>query len=57
LLVLLAATLMRKMDGRLGWAALILFILTFAMPSHFGGGSYADYRLIAVALMVGCMAD
>jgi hypothetical protein len=56
LLVLLAATLMRKIDGRLGWAALILFILTFAMPRHFGGGDYADYRLIAVALMIGCMA-
>ncbi|MBV1688685.1 hypothetical protein KRR38_13625 [Novosphingobium sp. G106] len=56
LLVLLAAALMRKIDGRLGWAALILLVLTFAMPRHFGGGDYADYRLIAVALMVGCMA-
>jgi hypothetical protein len=56
LLVLLAATLLRKIDGRLGWAALILLILTFAMPRHFGGGDYADYRLIAVALMIGCMA-
>jgi len=26
------------------------------MPRHFGGGDYADYRLIAVALMVGCLA-
>jgi hypothetical protein len=26
------------------------------MPRHFGGGDYADYRLIAVALMVACMA-
>jgi hypothetical protein len=56
LLVLLAALLARRIDGRLGWAALILFVLTFAMPRHFGGGDYADYRLIAVALMVGCMA-
>jgi hypothetical protein len=56
LLVLLAATILRKIDGRLGWAALILLVLTFAMPRHFGGGDYADYRLIAVALMVGCMA-
>ena len=55
-LVLLAAVIMRKIDGRLGWAALILLVLTFAMPRHFGGGDYADYRLIAVALMVGCMA-
>jgi hypothetical protein len=56
LLVLLAAALARRIDGRLGWAALILLVLTFAMPRHFGGGDYADYRLIAVALMVGCMA-
>jgi hypothetical protein len=56
LLVLLAAAVMRRIDGRLGWAALILLVLTFAMPRHFGGGDYADYRLIAVALMVGCMA-
>jgi hypothetical protein len=56
LLTLLVALCFRKIDGRLGWAALILLVLTFAMPRHFGGGDYADYRLIAVALMVGCMA-
>ncbi|MDR2857148.1 MAG: hypothetical protein LBV50_04800 [Novosphingobium sp.] len=56
LAVLLAAALTRKIDGRLGWAALILLVLTIAMPRHFGGGDLADYRLIAVALMVGCMA-
>ncbi|MFA7602653.1 MAG: hypothetical protein WCY29_06560 [Novosphingobium sp.] len=46
----------RRIDGRLGWAALILIVLTIAMPRHFGGGDYADYRLVAVALMIGCMA-
>jgi hypothetical protein len=56
LLVLLVAAVARKIDARLGWAALILAILTFAMPRHFGGGDYADYRLIAVTLMIGCMA-
>ena len=56
LLILLAALVRRKIDGRLGWAALILLVLTFAMPRHFGGGDYADYRLISVALMIGCMA-
>jgi hypothetical protein len=56
LLILLAATLRRRIDGRLGWAALALLVLTIAMPRHFGGGDYADYRLIAVGLMVGCMA-
>jgi hypothetical protein len=55
-LVLIAAAVQRKIDGRLGWAALILLVLTIAIPRHFGGGDYADYRLIAVALMVGCMA-
>ncbi len=56
LLVLLAAALTRKFDGRLGWAGLMLLVLTLAMPRHFGGGDYADYRLIAVALMISCMA-
>ncbi|MGE3690524.1 MAG: hypothetical protein AB7F98_03995 [Novosphingobium sp.] len=46
----------RKIDPRLGWAALLLFVLTFAMPRHLGGGDYADYRLIAVALMIGCLS-
>jgi hypothetical protein len=56
LLVLLAALLTRKIDGRLGWAALIFGILSLAMPRHFGGGDYADYRLMAVTLMIGCLA-
>jgi hypothetical protein len=56
LLALLAAAFARRIDGRLGWAALILLVLTIAMPRHFGGGDYADYRLVAVGLMVGCMA-
>lgn len=58
--VIVAAILMalvaRRIDGRLGWAALILAVLSLAMPRHFGGGDYADYRLIAAALMVGAMA-
>jgi len=45
----------RKLDPRLGWATLVLFVLTLAMPRHLGGGDYADYRLIATALMVGCL--
>jgi hypothetical protein len=54
--VLLLALRARHIDGRLGWAALLLLALTLLMPRHFGGGDYADYRLIAVALMVACMA-
>jgi len=46
----------RKLDGRLGWAALIVAILTIAMPRHFGGGDFADRRLIPIALMLGCLA-
>ena len=53
---LLIALRARKIDGRLGWAALALFVLTFAMPRHLGGGDYADWRLIAVALMIGSLS-
>lgn len=56
LLIMPIALFMRRMDGRLGWAALILLILTLAVPRHLGGGDFADWRLIAVALMVGCLA-
>ena len=54
--VILMAALRRKIDGRLGWAALMLAVLAVIMPRHLGGGDYADYRLTAVALMLGCMA-
>ena len=54
--LLLGAIVSRRFDGRLGWAALMLAALTLAVPRHLGGGDYADYRLIAVTLMVGCMA-
>jgi hypothetical protein len=50
------ALLCRRIDGRLGWAALLLALLTVVMPRHLGGGDYADYRLIAVALMIGALA-
>ncbi|MEP6868214.1 MAG: hypothetical protein ABJA20_06835 [Novosphingobium sp.] len=43
-------------DGRLGWAAVMLAVLTFVMPRHFGGGDFADYRLVPVALAAGCLA-
>lgn len=59
LLLILAigvATHARKLDGRLAWAALIMAFLTLAMPRHFGGGDFADRRLIPIALMLGCMA-
>lgn len=46
----------RKLDGRLGWAALAMVILSLVVPRHLGGGDYADYRLIGVALMLGALA-
>lgn len=56
LIAVLRAFRARAIDGGLAWAALALAVLTLVMPRHFGGGDYADYRLVAVALMVGCMA-
>jgi hypothetical protein len=46
----------RRIDGRLGIAAGLLWLLAIVMPRHLGGGDYADYRLIGVALMIGCLA-
>lgn len=46
----------RRFDGRLGWAAVLFALLSLALPRHLGGGDYTDYRLIAVALSVGCLA-
>jgi hypothetical protein len=55
-LVFLGSAVLGRIDGRLGWAALLLLIATIAIPRHLGGGDYADYRLIAVALMIGSLA-
>jgi len=50
------AMVFRRFDGRLGWAAIVMFAMVLAVPRHLGGGDYADYRLIPVALMLGCLA-
>lgn len=50
------ALIERKIDGRLGWAAFLLLLLSWVVPRHLGGGDYADYRLIAVGLLVACLA-
>lgn len=58
-LVLLAlgwALLRKRIDGRFGWAALILLVLTLIVPRQIFGGDYADYRLSTTALMVACLA-
>lgn len=51
-----AALAWRKVDGRLGWAVLILVAMTFAVPRRIVGGDYADYRLISTAFLVACLA-
>jgi hypothetical protein len=53
---ILIAMIFRRFDGRMGWAALAMFAMIWAVPRHLGGGDYADYRLIPVALMLGCLA-
>ncbi|MEW9854238.1 hypothetical protein [Novosphingobium sp. M1R2S20] len=54
--VLTVAAITRRIDGRLGWAALLLLVLTLLVPRHIFGGDYADYRLTTAALLVGCLA-
>jgi hypothetical protein len=53
---ILIAARSRAIDGRIGWAALLLALLTIAMPRHLGGGDLADQRLVPIALMLGCLA-
>ncbi|MXO73311.1 hypothetical protein GRI99_16920 [Altererythrobacter buctensis] len=45
-----------KLDGRLGWAALFVALLSLVLPRHFGGGDLADLRLVPVGLLLGCLA-
>lgn len=52
----LVAAVLRRLDARLGWAALILLLMTIAVPRHISGGDYADYRLVTTGLMICCLA-
>lgn len=56
LAVLMIAAKRGRIDGRLGLAALIVFVLGFIMPRHIFGGDYADYRMLCAGLLLGCMA-
>jgi len=56
LLILAGALLWRRIDGRLGWAALIMLVLSLVMPRHIFGGDYADFRMISSGLLVSCLA-
>jgi hypothetical protein len=51
-----AALVTRRVDPRLGWGAVLLAAATFAVPRRISGGDYADYRLVAVCLLVVCLA-
>ena len=52
----LMALWFRKIDARLGWAAVALALATIVVPRRISGGDYADYRLIATCLLVACLA-
>lgn len=56
LAVIAFALATRRFDGRAGWAALILLLLTLIVPRQIFGGDYADYRLSTAALLVACLA-
>ncbi len=51
-----AAAWFKRLDWRLGWAAVIFALLALVLPRHLGGGDYTDYRLLAVALTAGSLA-
>lgn len=45
-----------RIDWRMGRAALLFAALSVVLPRHLGGGDFADYRLVPLALMAWCMA-
>lgn len=54
--VLAGSFLLRRIDGRLGWAMLIMLAGSIALPRHIFGGDLADARMIYSGLLVGCLA-
>ena len=54
--VLAGSLILRRIDGRLGWAMAILLIGSIATPRHIFGGDLADARMIYSGLLVGCLA-
>jgi hypothetical protein len=55
-LVLLGSLALRRIDGRLGWAAAIMLLSSLILPRHIFGGDHVDARMISAGLMVGCLA-
>ncbi|MFM2300972.1 MAG: hypothetical protein RLZZ84_708 [Pseudomonadota bacterium] len=54
--VLLGSLALRRFDGRLGWAAVIMLLLSLILPRHIFGGDLVDARMISTGLLVGCLA-
>lgn len=50
------AAIRRRIDGRLGWAALMLAVLSWVVPRHVSGGDYVDYRMISSSLLLFALA-
>lgn len=55
-LVLIGSIAMRRFDGRLGWAGVIMLLLALVMPRHIFGGDLVDARMISSGLLVSCLA-
>ncbi len=58
LLAVLPLVALRRgwIDARIGVAALLFAVLVFLVPRNLGGGDFADYRLVPVALATGALA-
>lgn len=54
--ILALSLILRRIDGRMGWAAGILLAGSIAMPRHIFGGDLADARMIYSGLLVACLA-
>ena len=54
--ILFLSLCFRRLDGRLGWAAVAMLGLAVVMPRHIFGGDLVDARMIYTGLMVGCLA-
>ena len=46
---------LRKWDGKLGWAAVMMLVSSLVLPRHIFGGDLVDARMISAGLMVGCL--
>ncbi len=55
-LVISLAFARRRVDGRLGWGAVLVLLGALVMPRHIAGGDYADYRMIGAGLLIACLA-